>query len=157
ASGNGHPTLGTGMDTDKVANFPSALPHDNIVAVAAKDTKNMLAPYSNYGIQTVDVAAPGGNAPDDVIISCFLDNPDDVAFIGMSGTSMATPIVSGVAALMLSANPNLKASDVKKILMTSGPQVQGLDKFIKSGRNVDALAAVQAAKAMLPLAVGSIQ
>ena len=150
AAGNGHPTLGTGLNTDQIANFPSALPHDNIIAVAAKDSTNLLAPYSNYGTQTVDIAAPGGNAPKDVIVSSFLDNPDEIAFMGMSGTSMATPIVSGVAALMLSANPTLKSADVKKILMTTGPQVSGLDKLVQSGRYVDALQAVQAAKNALP-------
>lgn len=154
AAGNGHPTLGTGLDTDKIANFPSALPHDNIIAIAAKDTKNLLAPYSNYGVRTVDVAAPGGNAPESVIMSAFLDNPDGVAFIGMSGTSMATPIVSGVTALVLSANPKLSVKEVKRILMTSGPAAPGLEKLVQSGRYVDALGAVQAAK---PLAVTAVQ
>ena len=151
AAGNGDLILGTGLNTDQFTHSPSTLPHDNMIVVAAKDTKSMLlAPYSNYGVQTVDIAAPGGNAPEDVIISSFLDNPEGVTFFGMSGTSMAAPIVSGIAALLLSANPTISAAQVKHTLMTSGPQIAGLEKLIQSGRYVDAITAVQEAKKLSP-------
>lgn len=148
ASGNGHPLLGTGVDTDQMANYPSALPHDNIIAVAAKDSNpaHVLAPYSNYGINSVDVAAPGGNSPENLITSCFLDNPLGILFTGMVGTSMAAPNVSGVVALMLSLNPHLNSAQVKEILLTTGRESSDLAKMIRSGRYVDAFEAVQTSK-----------
>lgn len=152
AAGNGHPLLGTGVDTDQMANYPSALPHDNIIAVAAKDSNpaHVLAPYSNYGINSVDVAAPGGNSPENLLTSCYLDNPLGILFTGMVGTSMAAPNVSGVVALMLSLNPYLNSAQVKEILLTTGRQSSDLAKLIRSGRYVDAFEAVQASKWLLP-------
>ncbi|MBK9039910.1 MAG: S8 family serine peptidase [Bdellovibrionales bacterium] len=152
AAGNGHPLLGTGVDTDQMANYPSALPHDNIIAVAAKDSNpaHVLAPYSNYGINSVDVAAPGGNSPENLLTSCYLDNPLGILFMGMVGTSMAAPNVSGVIALMLSLNPYLNSAQVKEILLTTGQQSSDLAKLIRSGRYMDAFEAVQASKWSLP-------
>jgi subtilisin family serine protease len=152
AAGNGHPLLGTGVDTDQMANYPSALPHDNIIAVAAKDSNpaHVLAPYSNYGINSVDVAAPGGNSPENLLTSCYLDNPLGILFTGMVGTSMAAPNVSGVVALMLSLNPYLNSAQVKEILLTTGRESSDLAKLIRSGRYLDAFEAVQASKWLLP-------
>lgn len=146
AAGNGHPTLGTGLDTDKFPNYPSALTNKNIIAVAAKDSTHLLAPYSNFGRESVDVAAPGGNPPDDPINSCYLENPANIVFTGLAGTSMATPIVSGVVALMLSANPHLTPEQIRDILLHTGPQIPELEPLIASGRYINALEAVQAAK-----------
>jgi subtilisin family serine protease len=142
ASGNGNPFLGVGLDTDKTPNYPSALPNDNIIAVAASAKNLPLAPYSNYGVKTVDLVAPGGNNPDDMLKSCFLYNPQHMDYTGMSGTSMASPITAGAAALVWGLRPEFTPAQVRQVLMESGDAVKGLEKYIQSGRalNVEAAA-----------------
>lgn len=84
------------------------------LSVGATDQKygsSLVASYSNYGKNTVDVFAPGSN-----IYSTYPNNtykPED-------GTSMAAPAVSGVAALIRSQYPKLTATQVKQIIMDSG-------------------------------------
>ncbi len=150
ASGNGHPQLGIGMNIDKVPCYPSALPNDNIVSVAAKDSTNLLAPYSNYGLVSVDVTAPGGIEPHDLVISSYYENPSDISYQGLAGTSMASPIVAGVAAQVWALNPSLSTVGVKNILLNSGLKVEGLDTRTVSGRYLNALEAVNSAKLELP-------
>ncbi len=82
-----------GVDNDKHPFYPASSPNANIVSVAAIDQSGQLAQYSNYGVKSVDIAAPGDN-----ILSTL---PGDQYGFG-SGTSMAAPHVSGVAALALS-------------------------------------------------------
>jgi subtilisin family serine protease len=93
--------------------YPASFPLDNIISVAATDHNDSLASFSNYGLASVDLAAPGVK-----IGSTIPDNK----YAYMSGTSMATPHVSGVVGLLLSQNPVLENWQVIwKIL-------QGLDK-----------------------------
>jgi subtilisin family serine protease len=70
-----------------------------------------VAGYSNYGKETVDVFAPGSQ-----IYSTYPKETYEYA----QGTSMASPLVAGVAALVFSQYPNLSAAQVKEILMKSG-------------------------------------
>lgn len=98
----------------------------------------MVASFSNYGKQNVDVFAPG-----DAIYSSMPNN--DYEFQG--GTSMAAPAVAGIAALIRSYFPKLSAVQVKQIIMNSGiaPQVKvniggpegtekSLDELSRSGK-----------------------
>jgi subtilisin family serine protease len=87
---------------------------DNVITVGALTSSygsKMVATFSNYGKQNVDVFAPG-----DKIYSTMPNN--DYEFQG--GTSMAAPAVAGVAALIRSYYPNLSASQTKNIIMQSG-------------------------------------
>jgi cell wall-associated protease len=87
---------------------------ENVITVGALTPlygEQMIAPYSNYGAQTIDIFAPG-----DEILSTMPE--DEYEFQG--GTSMAAPAVSGIAALIRSYYPELSASQVKKIIMASG-------------------------------------
>ena len=106
-------------DIDTVPNFPD----DNIgfkeisdsyIRVGALDPKygtNIVASFSNYGKNNVDVFAPGGK-----VYSTTPENEYDTK----GGTSMAAPAVAGVAALIRSYYPNLTAAQVKQIIMNSG-------------------------------------
>ena len=94
---------------DKVSEFA-----DNVITVGAMTRKygdNLIASFSNYGIYNVDIFAPGHQ-----IYATF---PKD-KYQAISGTSMASPEVAGVAALVRSYYPSLTASQVKNVLMDSG-------------------------------------
>lgn len=97
---------------DQVNNGPEIA--DNVITVGALDPKygsEMLASYSNYGAINVDVFAPGTD-----IYSTVPNNKYEF----MPGTSMASPAVAGVAALIRSQYPKLSATQVKKVILESG-------------------------------------
>jgi subtilisin family serine protease len=103
----------SGADTDSSPSYPSAYDLENIIAVAAIDRRGKLASWSNYGATTVDVGAPGVD-----IYSCTASS--DSSYANYSGTSMATPHVAGVLALLRAHDGTMSASELKaKILNTS--------------------------------------
>jgi serine protease len=98
---------------------------NNTVTVAATDTRNYRAPYSNYG-PAVDVAAPGGDTSIDRNGDGYVDgvlstlrNSSGYIYSFYQGTSMATPHVAGVVGLMLSRSPSLTPSNVLTRLKNS--------------------------------------
>jgi subtilisin family serine protease len=123
-----------GRDNDgRMPSYPASYDLPNIVSVAAIDNNEKLAKFSNYGATKVHVAAPGVN-----IFSTYKKS----GYKSLSGTSMATPHVAGIAALMLSESPNLTAEEVKsRLIKTSAPAADLNGKVASQGR-VDAKAAV---------------
>lgn len=122
-------------DSDIHHYYPADYDLDNIVSVTAIDkTENVLS-SSNYGEETVDIAAPGFN-----IISTLPDGK----FGHMTGTSQATAFVSGVAALVMAKNPELrKADQVIKYLTQTGDtdlKLAGKTRFLKRLNSYNALA-----------------
>lgn len=104
-------------DNDKTPSYPANYEVPNIISVAAIDNKGQLADFSNYGRYTVDVAAPGVN-----IYSSYLYGD----YTSMSGTSMAVPHVSGIAALMWSDKPDLTNTRVRSRIMATSKRVKNL-------------------------------
>jgi subtilisin family serine protease len=112
-----------GKNIDVEPNFPTdningkevSNSHISVGAIAPKYGSNMVASFSNYGKQNVDIFAPGGE-----IYSATPENKYDTN----SGTSMAAPAVAGVAALIRSYYPKLTAAQVKQIIMDSGLAVK---------------------------------
>lgn len=98
------------LDNDLKAHYPSSYDCSNIISVASVDNTGLMSDFSNYGITSVDVAAPGG-----YIASTYPGS----SYAWMSGTSMAAPHVSGIVALMLGAKIGLSASQVKEIILKS--------------------------------------
>ncbi|RZJ71910.1 S8 family peptidase [Flavobacterium sp.] len=87
---------------------------ENVITVGASNStygENLVAPFSNYGKQNVDVFSPGTRI--------YATTPENT-YAYLQGTSMAAPNVAGVAALIRSYYPKLSAAQVKQILMTSG-------------------------------------
>lgn len=152
AAGNGDPMLGLPVDIDKTPMYPASLSNDNLVVVAARGatTDDLLASYSNFGVNTVDVVAPGGDAKDAVhteneILSCFMANPKKIVFQRMMGTSMASPIVTGIAAQVMSERPDISLAEVKQVLMEAGDTIPLLKPMVGSAKYIDALSAVKLA------------
>ena len=105
----------SGLNNDATPSYPASYSQDNILSVAATDNDNRLASFSNYGATRVDLGAPGVN-----IYSTY--GKSNTSYSYLSGTSMAAPHVTGVAALVWGANPSLSYSQVRsKILSTVKP------------------------------------
>ncbi|BFP41143.1 S8 family peptidase [Flavobacteriaceae bacterium GF1] len=126
-------------------NFSGSEIADNVITVGALSSSygsEMVATFSNYGAANVDVFAPG-----DDIYSTMPNNSYDF----QGGTSMAAPAVAGIAALIRSHYPSLKASQVKNVIMQSGltskasvilggetENAKPFSKISKSGKMVNA-------------------
>ncbi len=117
AAGNSH------QNNDNTDNFPNdqfekrglfgpkkAKNWIEVGALSWKDGEDMAATFSNYGKENVDLFAPG--------VDIFSTFPDD-EYNAISGTSMASPVVAGVAALIRSYYPELTAEQVKDVLMSN--------------------------------------
>ena len=128
AAGNGGPD-GVGDNNDLFPSHPSNYDLPNVVAVAATDRFDALASFSNYGVATVDLAAPGVDIASTVPAG---------QYAYMSGTSMATPHVSGVAALAFSKKPTATYADVKNALLTSVDRVPSLSGKVTTGGRLNA-------------------
>lgn len=127
-----------GNNGSSTLKYPAAYNFDNLLIVAATDSTDTLWEDSNYNSTGVDVAAPGVGIYSTHDIS-------GTTFEASSGTSFATPYVTGIAALMLSVNPNLTAVEIKEIIMETVDVVPALSGKCVSGGRVNAFNAVMAA------------
>lgn len=134
----------TGNDSGNIMSYPAVLP--GVVAVGATDSKDVRARYSNYG-RWVSVTAPGSD-----ILSTFPLNTNLIGqkeYGAISGTSMATPFVTGLVALIRSKYPTMPAAMVKQVLESSADDkgVPGFDDEYGHGR-VNVTRALARAKEM---------
>jgi len=121
------------VNTDQMPQYPAGYNLGNVISVAALNRNDELASFSNYGLRSVHVAAPGAN-----ILSTWLGNE----YEEHSGTSMATPMVSGVAALVLSKRPQLSVEELRAILLTSVDRIPQLNGKVSTGGRINAARAV---------------
>lgn len=122
---------------DAYPTYPASLDLPNILSVAATNSSGELADYSNYGRSSVDVGAPGSG------ILNTLPRENGVSRYGFeSGTSMATPHVSGIASLVVSANPAASATLTRLIILSTTRSNTSLSGRTASGGIVDAFGAV---------------
>jgi subtilisin family serine protease len=124
---------GLGYNTDVYPVYPASLPYDNIISVANILFDGTLSKDSNYGAASVDIAAPGT-----YILSTIPDN----SYGYMSGTSMAAPMVTGVAAMLYSYRTDISLADVKTIILNSSRKLDTLSGKIASGGLLDAYSAL---------------
>jgi len=133
-----------GKNNDTTDVFPANAGYPNSITVAASGSNDEKPSWSNYGKATVHVAAPGLN-----ILSTLPGNK----YQNLSGTSMATPLVAGLAAFILSQNPDLTGAEVRALLQTTGAAV---DIQTACNCRIDAEAATKAvlenAKWLVPAA-----
>ncbi len=116
-----------GQDNGAYPHYPASynLFLDNVISVAATDSGDNLASFSNFGAKSVDIAAPGVD-----ILSTWPGG----SYATLSGTSMATPHVSGVAALIKSQYPTLNAIQMKARLLANVDHPATLAGLVRTGR-----------------------
>lgn len=121
---------GTDNDIDPV--YPASYDSDNIISVAAAGPDDALAGFSNYGVKSVDIAAPGTN-----ILSLDLHGK----YSSKNGTSMSAPHVAGAAALLKAYMPNISALTLKNIILSSAVKSPHLAGRVLTGGmlNVNAM------------------
>jgi thermitase len=122
-----------GTNNDTTAHYPSTYTNANIISVAATDNNDRLASFSNFGASSVDLAAPGVN-----ILSTLPGN----RYGSYSGTSMATPHVTGVAALLKSQNPTLCDGQLKAQNLQFVESKNSLQGKVATGGRLNAAASL---------------
>ena len=127
AAGNSH------SDNDAKPHYPASYDLNNVISVAAIDHNDELTSFSNWGATSVDIAAPGQQ-----IVSTWLNH----GFEEKQGTSMATPFVAGVAALVLSTNPTISFDELRARLLNSVDAVPSLKGKVVTGGRINAAKAV---------------
>jgi len=120
-----------GRNNDIRSFYPASYGISNIVAVAASDENDSLASFSNYGSSSVQIAAPGQN-----ILSTVPGG-----YAEMSGTSMATPQVAGLAALIRSVFPNITVSELRSRIL-NGDSLASLKGKLSTGKRIDVVKAL---------------
>ncbi|GEM_PF-287345 len=138
----------SGLDNDHYHHYPSRIKAPNTISVAAMNGE-YLASFSNYGLKSVDVAAPGVAIMS--LLPSVYSKDGEVLYSPASGTSMAAPYVANLAAQILNANPALKAVDVKSIILETGDKKAHLAGRLVSGAAVDNQRALKAALLSLDL------
>ena len=130
-----------GVNSDEAPHYPAAFRIANVVSVAATTDTDEIAGFSNFGIRTVQVAAPG---------TSILSTLPGSGYGYLDGTSMATPHVTGVAALVAARNPTWTGSQIRDRILGTTRSVAGLDGKAWTGGVVDAGAALSNVATVLP-------
>lgn len=124
----------SGSDNDEKPHYPSNYDVSNVIAVASHTSSDKKSYFSCYGAETVDVSAPG---------SAIKSTWKNGGYKSISGTSMATPHVSGIVGLMLAKDKSLSPSEIKdKLIKSCVKQASFAGKTVCEGR-VDAAAALK--------------
>ena len=113
-----------GSNNDSSPEYPASYEIANVIAVAATDQDDELASFSNFGVSSVDLSAPGVS-----ILSTLPGNK----YGNKNGTSMASPHVAGALALLMAAEPALGAQAAKSRLIGSVDSVASLNGVVASG------------------------
>jgi subtilisin family serine protease len=139
AAGNSY-----GQNNDAIPSYPANTQSPNVISVAATNARGLLADYSNFGPKTVDLVAPGSD-----ILSTSPALIKGAEYEYMDGTSMAAPVVAGVAALVASANTSAKPTLIRDIILSTVKPLPSVKGKVLSGGLVDAYSAVKVAVASL--------
>lgn len=128
-----------GLNNDVSEVYPANYNLPNIISVASIDKYGNMSSFSNYGALNVDIAAPGTE-----ILSTVPNN----GYAYMSGTSMAAPFVTGVAALMLSKNVTLSSLQIKDYILKNAYKLPALNGKVVTEGLLNAKLAIEAASAI---------
>lgn len=130
AAGNNGRNIDTGAP-----HYPGSYTNPAILTVASSTSTDARSSFSNFGTTTVDLAAPGSS----IYSTTFGSN---TSYGLMSGTSMATPHVTGAAALVAAQHPNLSAISLKATLMNSVDALAAWSGVVKTGGRLNVFRAL---------------
>lgn len=129
------------LNVDAAPTYPCAYPVATIICVAATTSTDALASFSNYGAGSVDLAAPGvsimSTVPPGLVGGC-----GTAAYCAFNGTSMATPHVSGAAALVIASDPTVSVAALRARLIGAVDAVPALSGKVASGGRLDVCKAI---------------
>jgi subtilisin family serine protease len=142
AAGNGN-TDYEGVNIDENPVYPASISSPNLISVSASETDGQLAFYSNYGVNSVHIVAPGSE-----ILSTMPEN----RYGRMTGTSAATGVVSAAAAMILTEAPDLTAEQVKNLLINTANVDSDFAGYVQSSGSLNILEPLNAVGSNLILA-----
>ena len=119
-------------NNDSSETFPANYEVSNVISVGSFTNSGARSSFSNYGVKTVHVSAPGSS-----ILSTYKGS-----YGNLSGTSMAAPHVSGIVGLLLSKEPNLTPAQIRERLIKTSTKTSKLSSASVSGGRVDAYRAL---------------
>lgn len=131
-----------GTDNDSAPHYPSNYPSENIISVASTTASDTRSSFSNYGLTSVDLAAPG---------SAIYSTVPGPSYGTLSGTSMATPHVTGALALAKGIAPLIGAQDLKAKLMSTADRLPAFTGLTVSGARLNARSLVESVAGPYPL------
>ena len=134
-------------NNDLSPHYPSSYDVPLLVSVASTDHNDLLSSFSSYGPTSVDLAAPGSD-----ILSTLPGN----TYGSYSGTSMATPHVSGALALMLARYPGMSGADARSKLLATVDPLPGLAGLILTGGRLNAFTMLAEPDSLPPAAIGDL-
>ncbi len=136
AAGNDHVSSSLDSGNNDISpHYPSGYSLPNVISVAATNSTDSLASFSNFGSRTVTLGAPG--------VGILSTTPSNT-YSSFSGTSMAAPHVAGAAALLCAANANLSVNQLRALLSFNGDVVPALQGKTLSGRRLNVFKSLQA-------------
>ncbi|MFO0914559.1 MAG: Ig-like domain-containing protein [Pirellulales bacterium] len=113
------------LNNDEIPHYPSSYPLDGIISVGATDNQDFPAAFTNYGVNSVDIGAPGVG---------ILSTERGGQYGLRSGTSMATPLVSAAVALLRASRPSATVAEVKAALLAGADPAPDLEGYFGGGR-----------------------
>lgn len=135
-------------NNDSTPVYPANYKLPNVISVAASDGSDRLASFSNFGIGSVDIAAPGVS-----VLSTFpkaVSESNSTMYEYLSGTSMATPMVSGIAALALYENEAILPFQLKQIIVNGADQASALNNILINPARANPVRTVADASVAVP-------
>lgn len=123
-------------NNDTTPSYPVSYTSPSIIGVASSTSTDAKSSFSSFGLNTVDLAAPGSG-----ILSTY--NTSNSGTATLSGTSMATPHVTGAVALLSAQNPSLSAASLKASLLNNVDALANWNGLVKTGGRLNVFKAMQ--------------
>lgn len=143
-----------GNESGSKRRYPAGFNLPNIISVAGTDQNDLKADFSNYGRRWVHIAAPG-----DDIWSTGPTHPNAFgieSYGSLSGTSMSTAFVTGLAGLLAAQYPHFTYKQIKGTILRYGDALPSLRGLVATGRRINAFKAVSSLLAPTDLALGQV-
>jgi subtilisin family serine protease len=137
-------------DNFSIPHYPSSYDLPNVIGVASTTSTDAISNFSNFGQRVVSIGAPGSNILSTTPRNYASQNTGITGANGstysiFSGTSMATPHVTGAAALVVAAKPNISMQELRGVLAYSGDPIAALADKTTTGRRLNVFKSIQSA------------